>query len=66
MQKLYIGGVQIKKIYQNSVPVKRVYKGSELVWVADPYQPGTVLTDVAGANTYSCLLYTSPSPRDTR
>ena len=36
MQKLYIGGVQIKKIYQNSVPVKRVYKGSELVWVADP------------------------------
>ena len=56
MQKLYIGGVQIKKIYQNSVPVKRVYKGSELVWVADPYQPGTVLTDVAGANTYSVWL----------
>lgn len=38
------------------MPVKRVYKGSELVWVADPYQPGTVLTDVAGANTYSVWL----------
>ena len=37
-----------------------------LLWVAVPFAVAGILTFTTPTWSYSCLLYTSPSPRDTR
>ena len=49
--KIYKGSQLIKKVYKGGQEVKRIYKGSTLIWMPDPYNPGTVLVNLSAASS---------------
>lgn len=56
MPKLYKGNVQIKKIYKGSTQIKKIYKGGQLIWQADPYDPGATVWYQTGPATFETEL----------
>lgn len=54
--KLYKDSELIKKIFKGSESFKKIYKGSQLIWQADPYEPGSDVFYKTGPATYQTTL----------
>ena len=54
--KVYKGSTEIKKLYVGNKQIKKVYKGSQLIWQADPYEPGSDVFYKTGPATFETIL----------